>query len=278
MDLIQELFNKRRLPSFDETDYLFLYSLCDTIGEEYVCDSNESENTLSYHLINELKSNDISHMIDPVNDSIEVDDHELHLDNAYILKGNHTKQPITHTINVDEEIDILLQHKQLNWKRCYIVGGSLANLTKNIFYEYTPLDEASDVDIIVVYNKSECAESVLRREVKSFTDDRCIVSRHPDHLTFNVMLNNRCYQFFTVQEDYLFKFIFHFHFTCCRAIYNKSIGLRVTRMCYLSNKHMINYWIDDHFYEKRCIKKYVNRGYTFILNRSEYEEYVKSDF
>lgn len=176
--------------------------------------------------------------------------------------------------SIDDKISKLLQNNQnLDWNKCYITGGSLANLVKNLFYEHVDIDINSDIDIIVAVDN--ICELEFRNVIYKFVSDIENYTINRSDETYIVNINNRNYQFFRVLKSNLITTILRYHLCCCRTLYNKYVGLRITPSCFLSNLTLINYIQSDSI-NKSTIEKYSNRGYSMLINKEE-EKLIKLD-
>lgn len=177
--------------------------------------------------------------------------------------------------SIDDKISKLLQNNQnLDWNKCYVTGGSLANLVKNLFYEHVDNDINSDIDIIIIVDN--ICELEFRNVICKFVTgiENYIISRYDE--TYIVTINDHKYQFFQVLKNSFITTILRYHLCCCRAFYNKHTGLRVTPSCFLSNFTLINYIQADKAICDNIIKKYLNRGYSMLINDEE-KKLIKLD-
>lgn len=269
MDFLIQSFNERKI-SLISGSYDFAF---EKYPEDY------SKEIKSFKTLYDLLSFEVSLInktnigfdctIDPIS-YVSTIDESFYFEGQKILKSNNKpRKKLVEYINVEYEINKLLKDINLDWEFCYVTGGSIVNLVKNIFYEYTELDKKSDIDIIVSienYNNGEC---FLREQIKKAIPEAESIQKIRD-FNYKVNYKGRVYQFFAIEKQNVLSCIYRFHLSCCRVIYNKNEGLRVTPMCYYSIKNLINYWNHQENVTKDNILKYRKRGFDFILNETEY--------
>lgn len=169
--------------------------------------------------------------------------------------------------DINQYVRDLLENVELDWSRCYITGGCISNFIRRMFYKSE--DNFDDVDIIVsIDSKDDMIE--FRKLILNFIGNRKYKIKRRDH-NVAVEIDGRTYDFFPVMKNSIYDTVLNFHFSCVRALYNRNTGLMLSPICLLSNLTMVNYIVNENksiSYDK--FRKYMKRGYSFILNENEY--------
>jgi hypothetical protein len=272
-DRIDKYPNLSKLPSIYHSD------LIDTINyrSNDVIELLENEINLKRYsdLQDELfvKSEEFEEYLQQINYHFDLKNTKI----FHSMKKFKRRNPIK--IN-EKEIEIfftdeILRGHEIDWDHCFIIGSSISRLMRRILQEEDSNDDynQSDVDIVVCIEE-ENDFVTLRKTFSSFIRGKeCKVSKKHENLIAEI--NGVNYEFIPIIKDAFFTFILSFHFSCVYGFYNKKEGLKVTPICLLSNLLMTNLLINEtHISNYQIFTKYLNKGYSFVLNEQEYSQII----
>ena len=273
---IEEYFKNRKLNIIqDYNKYIKLNKNLENFNGEV---DYHNVKSLSELLLNELNIKNFSNI--PLDYLIKFDS-ELNIKfEEFSTKIFHSDVKLNRNNNQKDPGEYFNRY-DLNWDYCYITGGQISKFLRNSDDKGY---EESDVDILVSLDSKD--EVKFRKIIMEFVKDKEYeIKKYRERFVVKISgvkdqsrgLVERSkivkYDFILVLKKDLITFVLNFHLSCVKGIYNKNIGLLVSPICKISNDMMINLTIisDRIYINISVLKKYLNRGYSFMLNEYEYK-------